>query len=274
MRPVLLYRASSIEPEELEAAQEAGWPCTPTRMAIKPGDLVVPRYSALPFYAEQDHDITIAGARLVNSLREHRYVADLLEYVADLGDMTPTTWSQPSEVPQDEPGAFVLKGATNSRKFEWKTSMFAKDRAAVMEVFDRLLDDTMIGQQPIYVRRYVPLRRFMTAFWDLPITREFRFFVYRGKVLSGGYYWASHWEDLQGKVDPALLDPAGVPRDWLQVAIDRVQGRVPFFAIDVAEKEAGGWMVVELNDGSMSGLSMNDPRLLYENLLAALKIPA
>lgn len=37
--------------------------------------------------------------------------------------------------------------------------------------------------------------------------------------------------------------------------------------MDIAQKEDGGWVVVELNDGSMSGLSCIDPDELYNNLL-------
>lgn len=36
--------------------------------------------------------------------------------------------------------------------------------------------------------------------------------------------------------------------------------------IDVAQTESGDWIVIELNDGQMSGLSENNPEILYKNL--------
>lgn len=43
-----------------------------------------------------------------------------------------------------------------------------------------------------------------------------------------------------------------------------------FCVVDVGEKRDGGWIVIEVNDGQMSGLSMNDPHVLYQALLDAL----
>ena len=42
-------------------------------------------------------------------------------------------------------------------------------------------------------------------------------------------------------------------------------------AIDVAQTESGEWIVVELNDGQMSGLSENNPEVLYKNLTTVLR---
>jgi hypothetical protein len=37
--------------------------------------------------------------------------------------------------------------------------------------------------------------------------------------------------------------------------------------IDLAELPGGEWQVIELNDGSMAGLSGNDPQTLWVNFL-------
>jgi hypothetical protein len=36
--------------------------------------------------------------------------------------------------------------------------------------------------------------------------------------------------------------------------------------MDIAKTQSGEWIVIELNDGQMSGLSENDPNVLYKNL--------
>ncbi len=266
-RAVLLYRQSEMAKGELEAATRAGFFCTTSRMHIRPGDLVVSRYSALPFYKEQEADITIAGGRIINSIYQHAYVADMRNWVEDLQDLTPKTWFRLEDIP--EQGPFVLKGQTNSRKEHWNTHMFAKDRVEAFAVADRLMMDGFIGHggQDVYVRQYVPLVTYGHGLNGLPVTEEHRFFVCRGKILSSGYYWAS-WGDTIHESDPtwAPPSPSDVPKEFLREVITRVGRKSDFYAVDVARTQAGNWMVVELNEGQMSGPSDNDLVVLYCNL--------
>ena len=254
-----------MDAKELLEAQ-ARFPCVDSRCLLERGDLVIGRYSVLPFYEEQAHDIEITGAKLINSLREHRYVADLRNWVEDLRELTPETWFRLEDVPPSEPGPFVLKGKTNSRKNNWNTHCFAKDRKAASEVEWRLCMDGLIGmdQQDIYVRKYVPLETFMVGLNGLPITREVRFFVAYGQILCGGFYWQNYVEEL-----PSVPSAEEVPVHFLQEAVSRVWKRIPFFTLDVAKTADGRWIVIELNDGQMSGLSENDPATLYANLRKA-----
>lgn len=39
-----------------------------------------------------------------------------------------------------------------------------------------------------------------------------------------------------------------------------------FYVVDVAQTESGDWLVVELNEGQMSGLSDNNPDIFYSAL--------
>lgn len=48
----------------------------------------------------------------------------------------------------------------------------------------------MIGQQEILYREYIPLETFDVAIGGCPITNEWRFFCYKDKILSWGYYWS------------------------------------------------------------------------------------
>jgi hypothetical protein len=245
--------------EEFDVASKYFY-CTPSRLDINAGDLVICRYSYLPFAKELDYDLNKIGATPINSFRQHNYVADIREWAEDLKDFTPKTWLH-TEIADLPEGSFVLKGKTNSKKFLWSTHMYAKTKQDVVQVFCRLLDDSLISTQDIYVREYVPLRKFFTGLHELPITNEFRFFVLDGQILSGGYYWSTHTSEFD-KV-PSADD---VPKEFLMNAISKVADKIRFFAIDVAEKANGGWIVIELNDGTMSGLSENDPDVLYRKL--------
>lgn len=269
MKPVILYRGGRecMDEEELEAASEH-FDMVPSRMNIGKDHLVIGRYSVLPFYRELEHDIQFLGSRMINTYAQHLYVADLQNWVADLGSYTPKTWSSLEGLPSNM--AFVLKGATNSKKFQWKTHMFAEDKAAACDVYGRLCEDGLISQQQIYIREYVPLTTYFNDVVGLPVTKEFRFFVYDEKIISGGYYWSSHADVLEERAGgvPSIDE---VPLAFLRAVIKKIGKKVMFYALDVAEAAGGGWIVIELNDGQMSGLSMNDPHLLYAQLAERLK---
>ena len=260
MRPIILYRESreTMDADELSAAKEH-FECTNSRMIIQAGDLVIGRYSVLPFYKEQERDINLVGAKLINTLSQHNYVADMQNWVYDLKDLTPKTWDRLENLPED--CAFVLKGETNSRKHDWSDLMFAPNKKAAIEIHSKLTKDGLIGYQKIYIRQYVPLKTYMVGIKGLPITHEFRFFVCDKQILCGGYYWSSHVDDLDVKPDVT-----SVPQKFLQEVVNLIGDQIRFYVVDVAQTEAGDWIVIELNDGQMSGLSENNPKELYSNL--------
>lgn len=54
------------------------------RTRIQKDDLVIGRYSVLPFFADLQADVDYVGATLINNLRQHRYVADMRNWCEDL----------------------------------------------------------------------------------------------------------------------------------------------------------------------------------------------
>lgn len=262
-RNIILYRGLDFERDELSEANQF-FECTNRRPDIQAGDLVIGRYSLLPFYLEQAKDIEYVGAKLINSYQQHRYIADLQNYVMDLQELTPRIWTSPTDLP--DRGQFVLKGETNSRKSNWKRDMFAPDKKAAIEIYARLMDDSLIGQQKIYIRRYEPMVTYMEGIGGIPVTKEFRFFVGYKQLLSGGYYWSNYIDDL-----PEVPSPDEVPREFLAEVIGRVGDQSNFYTIDVGQSISGKWFVVELNDGQQAGLSSNDPFTLYKNLDKAIR---
>lgn len=258
MKPVILMRASLTEESEVTAAQNH-LPVYRLRSQIPPGSLVVGRYSVLPYYKELEEDLTANGSCLVNSYHQHAWIADLREWYQDLHGLTPKTWFTLAEIPEE--GPFVLKGATNSRKFEWNTHMFARNKREAIEVYRRLSQDGMIGDQSIYIRQYEPLRKLMDGFNGLPISEEYRFFILDGEVLSGAFYWSSHVDDLT-----EVCTPDRVPPEFLQKVIDRIGFKARFVVVDIGIKANGEPTVIELNDGQMSGLSENNPDILYQKM--------
>ncbi len=261
MNKVILYRDLGLSTDKIEcdAAIAAGFEIKKNRTAIKPNEFVIPRYSSLPYYKELEDDVNLLGSKLINSFYQHNYIADLQNYVFDLAEFTPLTWSSLEDLPDE--GPFILKGQTNSRKDCWKTHMFAENKQAAYEVYNNLQKDSLIGQQHIYIRKFVPLKKYMDNVVGMPITNEFRIFVCFGQIISKGYYHSSHLEELSIKPDPE-----SIPNEFLQKVISKIGNKSNFYTVDVAETAEGEWIVIEMNCGSMSGLSDNNPQILYKNL--------
>lgn len=260
MSAVVLYRDADTSDEEKEAIRK--WmPATDSRMDINPDSLVIGRYSVLPYYGDLCRDLARSRSKLINGIAEHNYVADIGQWAKDLGKLTPKTWVQGTFDQLPEGRSFVLKGQTNSKKFLWNTHMFAKDKAEVRNVLSRLMDDTLISTQTIYAREYVKLRSFGEGLNGLPIANEFRFFVMYQEILCGGFYWASHIVDVfDGSPPPSAKF---VPPAFMEKVIERIGNLIPFYVVDVAETENGEWLVTDVNDGQMSGLSCIEPDTLY-----------
>jgi hypothetical protein len=155
-------------------------------------------------------------------------------------------------------------GKTKSRKWQWKTHMFAKTKSDALRLGQRLKDDAEIGEQGVVYRRYVPLRSFGRGSNDLPLTNEWRFFYFQQTRLSYAYYWPGS----------DFLEAASIPAHALELA-DEIAGiasrHVNFFALDLAETEQGDWILIELNDGQAAVPSEHDLDEFYGNLRVAVE---
>ncbi len=258
----ILFRSSLDTQHEQEVISKYFHIYT-SRMNIIENSLVIARYSCWPFYKELEDDLKYKNSHLINSYSQHLYAADLINYVSDLKELTPETWTDITHVP-DIP--VILKGETNGKKFQWSSMMFAANKKEAIEVYGKLCNDGLISEQKIYIRKYVPLKTYLIGFQGLPITHEFRIFVAYGQVLSKGYYWSNYYEDLEEKPDPETI-----PKDFIDEVIKRIGTKINFYAVDVAQTQEGHWIVVEVNDGQQAGLSCNDPKELYSNLKLAIE---
>lgn len=264
MKPVIYIRNNLADSRELEAASKY-FEVVDHRAAIKPGSLVIPRYAALPYYLELERDMEEMGCVLINSHREHSYVADIQNWYYDLKGFTPKTWFRLEDLP--ETGPFVVKGATNSKKFQWNTHMFAETKIDAVTVACKLSNDGLISEQPIYAREYVPLKKLAQGLNGLSICEEYRFFVLDGEIVDSGFYWSSHIDDLSEQYTPSV-----VPQEFIDQIISKVGQNIRFWVFDVARTATGDWTVIELNDGQQSGLSEVNPDNFYRTLSEKLTI--
>ena len=93
---------------------------------------------------------------------------------------------------------------------------------------------------------------------------EYRFFCLDGKILSSGFYWINFADEIKDLIPTKTPDGA---TKLVEQVLRILEDKIRFVVVDVALKADGNeWIVVELNDGQQSGISMNDPEVLYKNL--------
>jgi hypothetical protein len=258
MNKSILFRRELSAEDEFENAKQyfSVGNVIEQRNGIK-DSLVIGRYSTLPYYKELEEDLLINNSKLVNSYRQYSWIANFDWYEA-LKNYTFETWFRAVDLP-DDGTKFVVKGKTNSRKHDWNKLMFAENKKRAIEIMIELNGDYLIAPQGVVFRRYEPLVTYEIGINGLRFTNEWRFFYYKGEILSYGYYWS-----LAEDTDKRVLDEKGLKlaKELGQIVKDYSN----FFVLDIAEKENGDWVLVEVNDGQMSGLSNNDPKELYVNL--------
>jgi len=229
------------------------------------GDIVIGRYSVLPFYKDIEKTINYLGGKLINSYSQHLFIADF-QYYDILKDYTFETWEDYNfhEAPD---GEFVVKGKTNSKKLQWNKYMFAPNKKTALSISSDLLSDSLIGSQGILYRRYVPLKTFDTGINDIRFTNEWRFFFLDGEIIDYGYYWDKAYEITEKELESSDISN-GI--SFAKKISDIVKDHVNFFVIDIAQKEDGDWILVEMNDGQMSGLCGIDENSFYRNLYSVI----
>ncbi len=220
-------------------------------------ELVIGRYSCLPYYNEVERDLKNLGCELINSYKQHLYIANF-DYYNDLKEFTPDTWFDYNFYKAPE-GRYIVKGRTNSRKNKWNKLCYADSKLRAIEIGCELAGDPLIGPQGIIYRKYIPLKTFSYDLSGIPTSNEWRCFIYKDKILSIGYYWSNATDEDKSK---ATFE--GMP--LLRKLIDILKDKINFYVLDLAETESGEWILVEMNDGQQSGLSDNNAEIFYRKL--------
>lgn len=227
---------------------------------------IIGRYSVLPYYKELEEDLKCLGTQgLINSHEQYRYCSDLGNWYKDFAplNLTPQTWFSLAEYLSDiYEGPVILKGETNSRRDKWFTHMFALNKNEAREVYCKLLDDGLIGQQQIYIRKYEPLKKLIDGVNGMPIPNEWRIFVLYGEVIGCEFYWSTYLDDIK--------ELGITPEPPYTIDVKRIRNLVGdnsnFYTADIAQKEDGEWTLIEINEGQMSGLNGIDRKEFYTNM--------
>ncbi len=264
MSTQVYFRQDNTTKEEFEVCSKY-FPTVSQRTELNKNiSNVICRYSALPFNRELENDLKNIGCLPINSSFEHSYIADM-GWIYDLESLTFPTWINLSEVPENTP--IVLKGKTNSRKFEWNTKMFAENKKKAINIMHELWHDPLIGPQGVVFRKYIPLVTYEIGINGMPMTNEWRCFFYKNKLVDFGYYWSSL--DNMSLINLDEFENEGLI--VAKKAAEIVCENATFFVLDVAQDINGKWWIVEVNDAQMSGLSTIPVDRFYLNLQNVLK---
>lgn len=144
-------------------------------------------------------------------------------------------------------GPYIVKDYVKSRKHEWYDACFIQDIAdrenaeKIIRNFIARQGDSLVGG--IVLRRFEALKQ--TGFHErsgMPLSEEYRAFLYAGKIMMIDNYWAEHGE---GKI-------SAEEKLWIESIANRVKSN--FVTVDIARKEDGSLIIMELGDGQVSGL--------------------
>lgn len=156
----------------------------------------------------------------------------------------------------------IVKDYLKSRKHEWYDACYiysASDETEIKRVVNNFLD----GQGTDFVgglvfREFINLKKIgIHSKSRMPLTNEHRYFMMGDNILAHYNYWSEG--DYSETIRPILL---------IKKIAQSLNKPELFFTIDIAEKENGDLVVIELGDGGSSGIPENgDPDLLYKNLI-------
>ncbi|MBJ6763785.1 ATP-grasp domain-containing protein [Myxococcaceae bacterium JPH2] len=214
-------------------------------------------------YGELAEAVAERGHRLMTSPTQYASALYLPQWYPKLARYTArSVWTEGTDAAEAwrlaralGPPPWILKDHVKSAKEQWAEACYVPE-GATAEDFARTCENLVDArgerfERGLVVRRYLPLK-VMGRTPAGPAHLEFRLFFSRRGLLAAEPY---HEFDVE------------VPDFTAFTALAR---RIdsPFFTMDVAMLQDGGWAVVEVNDGGVSGLPPAvDPRDLFAALL-------
>lgn len=160
----------------------------------------------------------------------------------------------------------IVKDFLKSRKHEWFDACYISSALDTDEV-KRVTTNLIEGQGSDFAgglayREFISLKKIgIHSKSRMPLTLEHRYFMRGQEILARYNYWS------EGEYDGSLPPESLIKEIARKVDLSRFVINDLFYTIDIAQKENGDWVVIELGDGGSCGIPENgDPNLLYSNL--------
>ncbi len=207
--------------------------------------------------------LSARGHRLVSSAAEYAEVTYFPNYYPKIRDFSPRAeWTETPDTflawnlsRKLGDGPFVLKDHVKSAKHRWHQACFVPQGSG-RENFERVAENLRSEQGDSFfrgfvVKQYVPLRPCGPGPREYPICEEYRLFFWKRRLLIASHY---HRQPEN-------------PVDWSPFVQLAQRFDAPFFTMDVAQTEAGNWVVVDMGAGECSSLPPGlEPARFYGRL--------
>lgn len=153
----------------------------------------------------------------------------------------------------------IVKDFVKSRKHEWFEACFipnASDKEKVRQVTEKFIE--LQGEdlnEGLVFREFIEFEALTNhSKSGMPLTKEFRLFFLHKKLVFSTEYW-----------DEGDYNNSETPNDFFEEIAQTVASN--FFTMDIAKKENGDWLIIELGDGQVSGLPENaDIENFYQSI--------
>lgn len=251
--PCALFSYENMEQGRLSLCGEAI-----SGLAIYRGWMMKPE-----LYRSFYRKLTEKGIILINTPEEYEKYHLLPGWYDDFKDCTPSSvWEDKGtldsalELTKELEGSCIVKDYVKSRKHEWYEACFIRDisdrksAAKVIETFIRRQGSDLVGG--IVLRKFENLRT--AGFHEvsgMPLSEEYRVFVFAGRVLIMDNYWRS---------SPNVYISEDEMK-WIDSIARQIKGC--FVTIDLARREDGTLIIMEIGDGQVSGLQQIAPEDFY-----------
>lgn len=203
------------------------------------------------------------GIYLINSPEEYERYHTLPGWYNDFeGETVESIWEAEGnvdsilEMSKSLEGSYIVKDYVKSRKHEWYDACYIAD--ITDKVNASKVISNFVGRQGASLVGGIVLRKFETlkqiGFHEksgIPISEEYRVYVYAGKVLTIGNYWKR----------TADVNFSKEELTWIESIVGKVRSN--FVTVDLARREDGALIIMELGDGQVSGLQEIDGKEFY-----------
>lgn len=234
--------------------------------ALYRGWMVTSEQYALLYHALQEKNVV-----LLNSPLEYEHCHHFPSSYELIQDHTPkSVWIPKEDITEsidtvlqalqpfgDAP--LIVKDYVKSRKHEWEEACFipcASDTEQAKRVVSTFLERQGEGLNGgLVLREFIPFEKIGNhPKSGMPLTNEHRlFFLNKEPILVSNY-----WEEVSYESSP-------IPLDFYQEIAKSIESN--FFTMDIAKREDGEWMIVELGDGQVAGLPSEDvAEPFYKNI--------
>lgn len=204
------------------------------------------------------------GIYLINTPDEYERYHTLPGWYNDFVEETaPSVWESEGNIEnailkaKQLEGPYIVKDFVKSRKHEWYDACYIKNiadignAASILKNFVDRQGESLVGG--IVLRKFINLKQI--GFHEksgMPISEEYRAFVYAGEILIIDNYWLEN-ENI-GLSESEM--------NWIEGIAQKVKSN--FVTVDIARKDEGELIIMELGDGQVSGLQQIDVKKFYK----------